>query len=827
MKTLNGSRKPEVADRNGDRLPVVTGGEPPRSGPVFDAASITLQRRMRFNPLRMLDPENLSIALDQFDIGILRQAALLWDAMIRRDDTLSFVVPQLENAIAAKPWGVFKKKGADEAEAARHAAALEYFYGNVTAVDAFDRNVRGGRHLLLKQMGAAFAMRYSAHHFVWRPEPGKMIEVEGAAPVPALTAELEHVPLWFFENVSGTLRFLPFGGFGLNGKELNWEGEWMVTTGAGIMFAASCCYVFKRLTFQDWTIFNERYAQPKVIGMTSAQKDSEPGRAMAEIITNFNGDQGIALFETQAGDKPPISLLGPEGAVTADIFERFLERQDRKMTVMFRGSDLRNMSREKETTGVSAQSDETEALEIAHCANIADACRTFIDRNVIRFCFGEGVEPLAYFGLPDMEKEDAQQLRENAAFLADRGLLVEADTVADRLGITLTDNEDDALQSAADPVLKRQEAYDQYKRSQAQSTGNSKLARLQELVEEALWTANADDPDIERWITVQGRHIPIRKGQSVEEAIHHHGEWHKTAKPGEKNRRQNQGMKWHLAQHKAAKKAAKEQQNPSQSGAKNETIHEHGHSETPTAGTHAGTGETGGSSPSHVERATRDELGRAARADTGEHDLQGSHARQVEALSALRAHDAAHRVEPDKDRKIGQGAEHLVEHHATDPRRVLKHTTEGFGVVLHAIDAPRGSFALLREATPLEYLARMDAMNHAFGTDFRLDGITKSGEHIGLAVSQTAIQGGEPSHAEMEKFMRSGGYRKVKADAIANKHMEDKTWFRPGTGIVVADVKPDNFKKDAKGRLVPIDLVVQHAPAGSGLHRAFANALEK
>ncbi len=439
-KRMNGAPKGQV------ETPLTGPIEPPRTGPVFDAENIELQRRMRFNPLRALDPANLSIALDQFDLGILRQAALLWDAMARRDDTLSFVKPQLEASISAKPWGVFKKKNADETESARHAAALEYFYANVTATDAFDRNVKGGRHLLLKQMGAAVSYLYAVHHFIWKREPGKMIEVDGAAPVPALSAELEYVPLWFFENVSGTLRFLPFGGFGIKGQELDWESEWMVTTGAGIMFAASICYVFKRLTFQDWTIFNERYGQSKVCGQTTARKDEEKGRAFASVCENFNGDEAIIFYETTPTDKPPIQLIGPEGSVSVELFQAFLDRQDRKLTVMYRGSDLRNMSREKETVGVSAQSDETEAMEIAHCAHIADSCGK-IDRMVIRFCFGEGVEPLAYFGLPDMDKEDAADLRESAGFLADRGALVELDTVAERLGVTLTEDESEALRA--------------------------------------------------------------------------------------------------------------------------------------------------------------------------------------------------------------------------------------------------------------------------------------------------------------------------------------------------------------------------------------------
>lgn len=489
------SKKRKAARTANARPAPVTAAPALNTAPAFDADQVALQRRMRFNPLRMLTPEMLSMALDQFDIGILRHAGLLWDAMMRRDDTLSFVVPQLENSIAGKPWGVFKKKGADPVEAARHAAALEYFYGSVTAVNAFDRNERGDRHLLLKQMSSAYAYRYAVHHFVWRPEPGKMIKVEGGAPVPALSAEMEFVPLWYFETTTGALRFLPFGGFGVTGQPMNFQGEWMCTSGPGMMFAASICYVFKRLTFQDWTIFNERYSQQKVLGQTPESKDSPAGQAMADMVANFNGDQGIVQYGAQPGSESPIKLLGPSGTVSVDLFERFLDRQDRKMTVMFRGSDLRNMSREKDTTGVSAQTQETDALELAHCASIASACREFIDRAVIRYCFGEGVEPLAHFGLPDMDKEDAQQLRESAGFLADRGVLVDAATVAERLGVTTTEEEEDALRgrSAAgsapgDPREPGQDDPEDPRRTE------NAASRLEQLINEALRTGNGDRP---------------------------------------------------------------------------------------------------------------------------------------------------------------------------------------------------------------------------------------------------------------------------------------------------------------------------------------------
>lgn len=438
--------------------------DPPSGDHLFDVAAIKRLRQMRFNPLPMLNPDTLGMWLDQFDSGMLSQAAQLWDQMCRRDDTLVTVKPQLENDVAAKDWGYFVFEGADETEGARHREAIKFFYENLQARDAFDRNVRGGRDRLFAQMMQADSFTYAVHHFAWKPRPGQMLEVDGAAPVPALTAMLEYVPLWFFENTTGELRLLRDGvGFGVDGEELDWEsGEWMVTTGRGLMFAASICVTFKRLTFQDWTLFNERYAQNKVVGTTPATAQSTQGQSMAAVLSAFNSDQEILITEWE-GDpsKSPISLLGPSGTASVDVWERFLDRQDRKMSSMYRGNDLSMMSRGgkgEDPTGASLQGEEGDTMLYGACRNIAGTAHEFITRKVIEFCFGPGVEPLAYIGLPDLKPEDVTALRESAGFIADRGGRVSLQDTAERLGVQLVpDAEKDepileaAIKPEADP----------------------------------------------------------------------------------------------------------------------------------------------------------------------------------------------------------------------------------------------------------------------------------------------------------------------------------------------------------------------------------------
>ena len=64
------------------------------AGRVLDTHSIVTWdiiervRRMRFNPYTQLTAQYLGQALDQFMWGYQRQAQMLWDQMIARDDAL-------------------------------------------------------------------------------------------------------------------------------------------------------------------------------------------------------------------------------------------------------------------------------------------------------------------------------------------------------------------------------------------------------------------------------------------------------------------------------------------------------------------------------------------------------------------------------------------------------------------------------------------------------------------------------------------------------------------------------------------------------------------
>jgi hypothetical protein len=72
--------------------------------------------------------------------------------------------------------------------------------------------------------------------------------------------------------------------------------------------------------------------------------------------------------------------------------------------------------------------------------------------------------------------------------------------------------------------------------------------------------------------------------------------------------------------------------------------------------------------------------------------------------------------------------------------------------------------------------------------------------------------------------MMSMGFEKVSAVRIGNNHMMGKTWYDPRSRTLVSDTKPDNFKKDVHGQLIPLDLIVQRLPEGSDLHDILTQA---
>lgn len=407
--------------------PILSGN----GGLVKSTRTLRTLRQNKHNPLPFLTPSMLTRALQSFEHGYLREAALLWEKMAERDDMLMNVKPKREKDVSQLDMQVVAAEGSG-AVGEKHKEVLNNFWRSIRATNAYDRNERGGFRRLVKQMMTAVSFRYAAHHIIWTPRANG-----------ELRATFEFVPLWLFENTTGRLRYLE-SAHATTGTDLD-DSEWMVTTGDGLMIACSIGYLAKRAAFNDWLIFSEKFSVPGVLGRTSAKAGTPEAIAMEEATAAFGHDWTAVITGDDGTHAKPIEIVQAQGNPAGMPMPAVIERVDRRMASLYRGADLSSMSSTGgEGTGASLQEKETDILRRDDAETIAETLEE-VSRMVIEWYFGNGVEPLARVELIVPVQEDANAVVTSASALADRGAKVSASALMDRLNLPKAADEADAL----------------------------------------------------------------------------------------------------------------------------------------------------------------------------------------------------------------------------------------------------------------------------------------------------------------------------------------------------------------------------------------------
>lgn len=384
----------------------------------------------RFNPIRGLSPRLLSNYLEQYDLGFLRSMALIWNKIKERDDQIAAVTESREVKPADMAWEVIADDESPEAN--EHKQALESFYKGLTVTHALDQNQRGGVQLLLKMMMKAVGDKFAAFEVVWRPEPD------------CLTAELKYLPLWFFENRTGQLRFLPYE-LALQGIPLS-AGGWMVHVGKGLFAATSIVYLYKQMGLKTWVTYQEKFGIPFLHAKTNADYNSTEWTGLLTAIQNFSSDGGL-VTKTQT----EIVALTP-GAAGTMPHEPFCDRMDRAIARIWRGGDLSSMSKGGGASGQGGvgslpQMENESALAKTDAEQLSETCQFYLDRWVIRYRFGDDVAPKAKFVLQPPQQMDTDREIKVDQFLLSAGVPLAVSDLIERYGRNLPD-EGDALAHA-------------------------------------------------------------------------------------------------------------------------------------------------------------------------------------------------------------------------------------------------------------------------------------------------------------------------------------------------------------------------------------------
>jgi hypothetical protein len=374
-----------------------TAGDPPEPGrnfPLPMSERVTSERVQqyifsRINPIRGLTPSRLSSALEQWDIGFLRDAGIIWDKIKQRDDQIQSVAIKRELKPTDMPWEIVTT---DESDAAmQHKKALEDFYNSITVTHCTEGNTRGSVQLLIKQMMRAVGDKYSVHEIIWKPEMG------------ALSAEFRFVPVWFFEARTGVLRFLPYE-LAFTGVDLEPAG-WVVHTGDGLFQASSIAYLYKQLALKTWVNYNEKFGMPFLHGSSAAAPGSEEWDNFRSALLGFSSDGAIL---TTIGSTIEAVNAGAGTGSTIPM-ESLLERMDRAIGRVWNGGDLHSMSRGGgQGLGSNPQMESQDDLAKTDAERLGETLNQYVDAWVIKYRFGVD-KPLAKFILQPAKDQNIDQ----------------------------------------------------------------------------------------------------------------------------------------------------------------------------------------------------------------------------------------------------------------------------------------------------------------------------------------------------------------------------------------------------------------------------------
>lgn len=376
-------------------------GQQAPADPTHEESVVSAQRVLqyllaRFNPIRGLNTKRLGHYLEQWKLGFLRWQALTWNEIRERDDDIKPVEAKRVFAVSRLKWEIVKDEETPEAET--HKQALEAAYNGLTCTDALDQNQQGKVQLLIRQMMEAVGARFSVHEIVWKPD------VSAADGKAALTAHFRHVPLWFFENRTGQLRYLPYE-LALDGIPLD-AGGWLITVGDGLHFASSIAYLYKQLGLRAWANFIDKYGMPFIHAKTNAAYGSDEWNQMVQavaairsdgsLVTNLEGQLETLKVETLGGEVPQ---------------EKFVDRMGRAIARLWMGGDLSTHSRGG-SGGVGALPQIATEDELAEADSIlcSEALNFYFDRWVLRYQFG-AAKPKARFKIvPPADIDTAKQI---------------------------------------------------------------------------------------------------------------------------------------------------------------------------------------------------------------------------------------------------------------------------------------------------------------------------------------------------------------------------------------------------------------------------------
>lgn len=384
---------------------------------IVNTQQLVQANRLQADPLANMTPESVKYAHNAFRAGRLAPAAILWEAFEEFDDKCNPAAAKAKAAATFHGWDIILDDP-DDAVAIKHAKALKTFFNRISATDASDLNKRGGMDVFTSNLMDAEGKGYSAQEIIWCRRGGH------------LAAEMRFVPLQFFENTTGRLRYIE-NPYSQTGADLK-PGHWITHWGRKIMMPVTVCGMYKRFSLQDWLVFCLRFGADVPYAKTPADPDDPEYRNLEEAIAALAAGSSIVV-----GDEVELDSL-KFGASGGMPYEAMIERMDRAIATLWRGGDLSTIS--ADTQGASVQGDEADILDNAAIVRLNGTINEQLVVQAVKNMFGE--YPRAWFQQKGATKEDLKLDLEIDTGLAGLGVKQDPADLAERYGRKLPEKDE-------------------------------------------------------------------------------------------------------------------------------------------------------------------------------------------------------------------------------------------------------------------------------------------------------------------------------------------------------------------------------------------------
>ncbi|MGJ8674056.1 phage portal protein family protein [Rubritalea sp.] len=401
------------------------------------------------------------------------------DWVEEHDAMTSSVAEKSKVSVTRHGFDLIKKKNVEKELndlAEQQQSVLQSFFDNLHVHDAEDEDECGGVRLLLKQMMKAFGQRYSVHHLIWEPSAA------------GLSLKTSFVPLWFFENTQGRMRFIGDSGLSADGvsfDELGGDSAWMVSKGRGASLAGMACYMFANLPLLDWVTYCSRHGMPGFLGKSNGQPDSKEWQSMVSAIYSMSsefsavvsGQDSVEVLDLTANGQAPYPPL--------------IEMMHRLLAILWRGADLSTMSKGA-GVGASVQDDETAALDEDNAVWLSETVNRHITKRVIAWHFGEDAPVLVDFEVRTAQRDDQKLALRVFGELADRGVQIPISHVNERFQIPEAGEDEECLGVKENGERKKEKGRDDESETDAAETDETAVLNSASDREALLENALAD-----------------------------------------------------------------------------------------------------------------------------------------------------------------------------------------------------------------------------------------------------------------------------------------------------------------------------------------------